>query len=118
MAQVPVCETCYKALKGGSRLCWLLGAVGGAVAAYFTMAYMVPAGIKLQGCILVSIAAAGVTTILLGWVIKAIVVDGFGFAKLNGLEQTIKFANREYQKLFNDRNPVPFRAPDRSRLGV
>jgi hypothetical protein len=104
ITQVPVCDKCHTALKRGSRLCWLLGAVGGAVAAYFVMDYMVPAGIKLQGCILSAVAAAGVTTVLLGWTFKLIAVDGFGFAKLDGLNNKIKFKNKEYQRLFDEKN--------------
>lgn len=86
----------------------MLGAVGGAVAAYYVMDYMVSAGLKLQGCILTAVAAAAVVTIALVWVFKMIAVDGFGFAKLNALKNMVTFRSKEYQELFDQKNPKPY----------
>ena len=110
VTNVPVCVACHAVLLGRSRKCWLTGAALGAAAGSATFLYMIDAGLKMQGCLLTA-GAAGVTiTLALGWLLKTIAVDGFSFAKLNGLEQKITFKNKAYQAEFDRLNftgPLP-----------
>lgn len=118
VARVPICNQCRAAVKKGMRLCWLVGAVTGAVAAFYLMDYLVPTGLKVPNCMLLSLAAAVAITIAVGWVLKLIAVDGLGFAKLDGLNTTMTFKNKEYQKLFDEKNPGAWKQGGAAAVGT
>ena len=109
VARVPICNACRTALKKSVRLCWLVGAVAGAVAAFYLMDYLASADLKPQGRILLALLAAVTTTIGLGWVLRVVGMEGFGFAKLDGLNARLTFTNKEYQKLFDEQNPTAWK---------
>jgi hypothetical protein len=108
VTNVPICDKCHAALQSRSRKCWLVGAAVGAVAALATFQYLFAAEIKLQGCLLSGGAAGVAVALVLGWLLKLIAVDGFSFAKLDGLAQRITFKNKAYQAEFDRLN---FTAP-------
>jgi hypothetical protein len=105
LTQVPVCQTCLASLRRRGRICWLLGAVVGAVSACFLLGYLQNlGGISPRGSVSTTVAAGIFVSLVAGYLLKMIFVDTLSFAKYNGREQKLQFQNKEFQAQYDRLN--------------
>jgi hypothetical protein len=108
VARVPICKGCHGALSGRKRLCRGIGGLVGSATALALLLRMIDAGTKVEGAMLYSAVTGVGVAIVVGWVLKLIAVGASSFARLNGLEQRIRFKNKDYQAAFDRLNaPTP-----------